>query len=130
MPAPQDCQIIRTFISQKPPIVSVNTVRDTDDNLVLVVESEFGAAFPNVPTVINATIVDQTNLTVVFNSGPISVDPTLTFVQTVIPITPAVDPFAGRANHTCAITAFLSANINPNFAPDASLATSLFLVTD
>jgi hypothetical protein len=127
---PQDSQIVRTFISQGPPspLRAADTVRDTDSNLRLVIESEFGAAFPNVPTIVSATIVDRTNLTVVFSTGTVVITPTPPNVQTVITI-PGT-PFTGRANHTCEITAFLSANVNPAFPPDASFATDLLLVTD
>lgn len=125
---PFEAKIIRAYISEaaaKPP-VEEDAVRE-GDNTVLVIEIEFGAAFPAVPVTVSATILDLATGT------PVPFAPSATFPaagghqENTFPV-PA-GTFKGRANHVCEITACLSAPVNPAFPPDTSFATQLFLVT-
>jgi len=124
---PLDCELIKTYISQATAFLEKDTVKRTDNNLVAVLESEFGGAFPTVPTVVTATIVNRSQSNVIFNSGFVSITPTPPGVRTEIPLPPT--PFASAApGDICELIAFLSANVNPAFDPDASYATSVVLV--
>ena len=127
---PLDAQIIRTFISEAPPapLVQEDAVR-VGDATTVVVECEFGVAFPAVQVTVVASILDLATgtppvapMTIMFPAAPGQ------HVQRTFPVLPAAT-FVNNVNHVCEITACLSAPTNANFPPDASFVTQQFLVT-
>jgi len=124
---PYDCQIISTYISQasSDPLQAENAVSVSDDT-VIVIETQFGGAFPAVTAIVGAAIIDASRCTHLF-------DVRTTFVvrsghdRRSFPV--PEDAFTDRADHLCEIKAYLSVRINTDFPPDASWATRSFLLT-